>query len=189
VPFDQRGCLSPRVAVVEGDASRARAFAEALHEQLAAWSIEVPRGALPPHEHAEARRWRETMAFAGELLEGRDHAVAFACDRVRGTHGTSWWVPPPGRHVLVMADALFDDRVAQVAPIAPFVVAIGTDDAVRLRALLGGIIGPLHASSASTASRSPIRFSALGRMQHPPLDGPVDLRNVERTRRTPAAPV
>jgi hypothetical protein len=172
VPFDQRGCLSPRIVAVEGDASRARAFATALHGELAAWARQVPRGALLPDEDADARRWRDAMAFAGEVWEGGDHAVAMA------PSGAPWWPPPPGRHVQIVAHERMGELAVSMASIAPFVVAVGTDDAVRL----GEAMREWPAQKASPI----VRLSALGRMQHPALDGPVDLRNVERT---PSAPV
>ena len=47
VVFDQRGCLSPRFALVEGDDARALAFAEALHDELEALDANIPRGDVP----------------------------------------------------------------------------------------------------------------------------------------------
>jgi hypothetical protein len=161
VPFDQRGCLSPRFAIVLGDDARAGAFARALHERLGAWSTQVPRGALTSDERVEAQRWRGTMAFAGELFEGAGHVVALA------PPGTSWWLPPSGRHIQVMAHRDMTDLAARLAPIVPVVVAVGTDDPSRVLAAL-----PLLAA---------VRSSALGQMQRPALDGPVDLRKRQRS--------
>jgi hypothetical protein len=48
----------------------------------------------------------------------------------------------------------------RIAPFAPFVVAVGSDDRAQASAL-----APPRA-----------RCLPLGRMQHPPFDGPVDLR-------------
>jgi len=154
VPFDQRGCLSPRVVLVAGEPSRARAFAAALHERLGAWGGRVPRGELTGEERAEATRWIEAARFAGECHVGEDHAVAVA--PMEGHLG----VPPPGRHVVVAAASTPSDAVRRIEPFAPFVVALGTDDVRR--------VTPLAPARA--------RLSALGRMQRPPLDGPVDLR-------------
>jgi hypothetical protein len=156
VPFDQRGCLSPRVMIVEGDAARAVAFARVLHDQLGAWADRVPPGAPSPSERAETERWRSTVTFAGEVFSGPGHAVAVS------PLDSRLWVPPTGRHVQVVAQPDLADLPARMAPIAPFIVTVGTDDAVRVVAAW-----PLAAA---------IRVSALGRMQHPVLDGPVDLR-------------
>jgi hypothetical protein len=154
VPFDQRGCLSPRVVLVEGDAARAKEFASALDEQLRAWGERVPRGILDDSERAEATRWVNATAFAGDLWRGPHHAVALL------PGGPALAIPPAGRHVLVAAVPTLDAVAFALAPIARFVVAVGADD---LAAVAGAV--PRQA-----------RLSALGRMQHPPLDGPVDHR-------------
>jgi acyl-CoA reductase-like NAD-dependent aldehyde dehydrogenase len=151
VPFDQRGCLSPRVAFAYGGEARAREFAAALHASLASWQARVPRGAL--FEVAEARRWRDTMAVAGQLHAADDHAVAVAASAT---------IPPPGRHVLVVPCASLDDARPHIAPLARFVVAVGASDPALAHAVV-----PAHA-----------RVSPLGAMQRPPLDGPVDRRSV-----------
>lgn len=153
VAFDQRGCLSPRVAVVRGSDARAQAFAAALHERLASWGVRVPRGTLSGDERVEAARWRDTLAFAGRAWSADEHLVGLAAERA------PLLVPPPGRHVLVVPASTPDAVAAILAPVARFVVAVGTDDEDA-----GG--WPAHA-----------RVSALGRMQRPPLDGPVDRRS------------
>ncbi len=154
-PFDQRGCLSPRVALVEGPPSRAAAFAGALHDGLAVLGSRVPRGVLTPDERSEATRWRETLAFAGRVWEGADHAVALA------PPGSPLAVPPIGRHVLVAAAMSAAAARELLAPFARFVVTVGGRDPESLVAL-----APPHA-----------RRARLGRMQRPPLDGPVDRRS------------
>lgn len=154
VAFDQRGCLSPRVVLVEGDAARAAALAEALHAQLLDLDRRVPRGSLHPDENADAARWRDAVAFAGPSWGSPSHAVALAPE------GGPLALPPVGRHVLVAPVPSFDDVAATLAPFARFVVAVGTDAADRFAHVL-----PAHA-----------RVSPLGAMQRPPLDGPVDRR-------------
>ena len=149
--FDQRGCLSPRIALVEGKESRARAFAECLHHALSAQESLIPRGLLSAAERAEALRYADAVAFAGALWRGAAHAVGFASSLV---------IPPAGRHVhIVCASTLLEMR-ATLAPIAPAIVALGISDATR-----AGELGIAHA-----------RVSTLGKMQRPPLDGPVDRR-------------
>ena len=152
IPFDQRGCLSPRVAIVEGDDDRADAFASQLHDRLAEEASRVPRGSLTEEERTEATRWRDAMTVAGRTWLARDHAVA------RGAGPLV--VPPPGRHVLVVAVATLALARQRLAPFARFVVAVGADDPAA-----AARVAPAHA-----------RVSALGAMQHPPLDGPVDRR-------------
>jgi len=154
VAFDQRGCLSPRVALVMGSPARAETFAEALHAALGTLGARIPRGALFADERADARRWRETVTFAGTRWESGDHAVALVPE------GSPLHVPPAGRHVTVGGVSTREAVVAALAPFARFVVAVGTDD-------LGvASMTPAHA-----------RRSKLGEMQRPPLDGPVDGRS------------
>lgn len=155
VAFDQRGCLSPRLAMVVGSAARAEAFAEALHASLGALGMRVPRGRLFADERADACRWRDTLAFAGRVWDAKEHAVALAPE------GALLPVPPAGRHVTVIPASSADAVVAALAPVARYIVAVGTDDLEGL-----GAMAPTHA-----------RRSVLGAMQRPPLDGPIDRRS------------
>jgi len=150
VAFDQRGCLSPRVCFVRGGESAAAGFAAALHGRLLDWSRRVPRGSLTAEERAEQVRWRGTLAYAGRLWDAEHHAVGLAT--------TPAAVPPAGRHVLVVPAPSREGLADAIGLLAPFIVAVGTDDP-------SGFAAPRHA-----------RLSALGRMQRPPLDGPVDRR-------------
>lgn len=149
VPFDQRGCLSPRVAFVCGDAARARTFAEALFDALLRAHARVPRGALAPEEREGARRWAQAAAFAGEIREGAGGAVSISEEVL---------VPPPGRHVHV---AFVETAAlpAALARLAPHVTIVGTASGAPAPG------APVHA-----------RAARLGEMQTPPLDGPVDRR-------------
>jgi acyl-CoA reductase LuxC len=155
LPFDQRGCLSPRVAIVEGNADRAHSFARTLDECLRGRGRRVPRGELAGDEREEARRWLDTMAFAGRVWEGDHHAVAL------GAAGAVPLVPPGGRHVYVTPEPELRSSLLHQMGIARFVVAAGADDPGRVREIV-----PHH-----------VRVSRLGRMQRPPLDGPVDRRS------------
>lgn len=153
-PFDQRGCLSPRVVLSLGGEERASRFARALHEALAAMEVRVPRGELGADERAEAARYADTLRFAGALYEGPAHLVGVADELV---------LAPPGRHVHVVS--VRDDAVARtLAPLEPAVTT------------LGGSPAALDALRPFVRHPDRIRWAALGRMQRPPLDGPVDRR-------------
>jgi hypothetical protein len=152
VPFDQRGCLSPRVVLVEGDEARACDFAGALDAALGAAGSRIPRGWLSEDERAQASRYMQTVAFAGRVWRGSAHGI--------GSSSGPLLMPPPGRYVHVRAVSDAADARLCLAPIARYIVAFGTDDPGRL---------------AAWAPES-ARVSALGFMQRPPLDGPVDLR-------------
>jgi len=154
VVFDQRGCLSPRIALVQGDESRALAVAEALHRELERAAQRVPRGAMPPEERADASRYIATMTYAGSVLTGREHAVAVA------PPGAPLVLPPPYRHVHVAPRATEEDAALALTPLAKGIVSFGSDELEAARRI---------------APRS-ARVSLLGAMQRPPLDGPVDLR-------------
>lgn len=155
VVFDQRGCLSPRLALVEGDPTRAEAFADSLHASLSAWAGRVPRGLLDDEEREEARRWQESLAFAGRVWSAPQHTVGL---------GDRLLVPPSGRHLQVVPVSDLRAAAVLLGPIAGAVVTVGTDAPEAARTL-----APAHA-----------RIAALGCMQRPPLEGPVDRRGQPR---------
>lgn len=154
IAFDQRGCLSPRVAFVLGDEAATRAFAEALARALGELGHDIPRGTLDPDETADIVRYRDTMLYAAELLPaGKGHVGL----DVAATHVI---VPPIGRNVHVVRTP---DLRAAVATLAPSVAAVGhATTPERIREL------------ADLLPRA--RASRLGQMQRPRFDGPVDLR-------------
>jgi acyl-CoA reductase-like NAD-dependent aldehyde dehydrogenase len=155
IAFDQRGCLSPRVAVVIGDASRASRFADALEAALTHANARVPRGLVHDDERADASRYAATMAFAGRAIVRADHVVGAA------PAGAPLVVPPSGRHVHVAPAASAADARLLLADLAHVIVALGSDDLA-----LAASVAPAHA-----------RRSLLGEMQRPRLDGPVDRRD------------
>jgi len=154
VVFDQRGCLSPRIALVHGDEARAARFAETLHGELERRATLVPRGEVPADTRAEAARYLTTMTYAGRALIGSQHGLGI------GPPDAALLLPPPYRHLHLVACASPAAASALLAPFAKAVVTLGSDDPAAARALAPGWA----------------RIAALGAMQRPPLDGPVDLR-------------
>jgi hypothetical protein len=152
VPFDQRGCLSPRIVFVVGEFSRAEDLSERLGASLTTLGEKIPRGALIADEAAESARFLETMRFVGTANVGRGHVVSLSKTCV---------VPPAGRHVHVASIETADAFVEIVKPIASYVTAVGTSDVT---------IGRFFSHS--------VRISDFGKMQKPPFDGPVDLREI-----------
>jgi acyl-CoA reductase-like NAD-dependent aldehyde dehydrogenase len=161
IAFDQRGCLSPRVAFVEGDLARAKAFAERLHSALEQVALAVPRGPMPAEDRAAADRYIATMTYACDALVGPEHAIGIA------PPGAPIVLPPAYRHVHVAACTSREEARALYAPFARTIVAVGTDDPT----------GPPAEAEVSIAPPW-ARISPLGAMQRPRLDGPVDRRSI-----------
>lgn len=154
VAFDQRGCLSPRIALVAGGDARASAFAEALHAELERIGKRVPRGTLPREERARSERYIDTMTYAGHAIVGHDHVIGVA------TVAAPLTLPPPYRHLHIAPCSDREDAKEKVASVAGAVLAFGSDDPAVAKAF----------------APSWARVSVLGVMQRPPLDGPIDLR-------------
>jgi hypothetical protein len=154
VAFDQRGCLSPRIALVHGDLAETNAFADALHAELSLLESRIPRGPVPEAERIASGRYVATMTYASRALVGVTHAIGIAPE------GVPLVLPPPYRHVHVAACSSVERAARLVQPLARGIVSVGSFD-LDQAARLG-----LHA----------VRFSRLGLMQRPPLDGPVDPR-------------
>jgi hypothetical protein len=164
VAFDQRGCLSPRVALVEGDATRALDFATVLHERLTHSGKRVPRGPLPRDVLAESERYRATMAYAGRTLVGPDHVVGLA------DMGTPLLEGPAYRHMHVVPVAHEGAAEEWLLPVRSALISVGSDDL----------------NAAKRIAPPWARCALLGRMQRPPLDGPVDRRVWIEPGRAPA---
>jgi hypothetical protein len=154
LPFDQRGCLSPRIALVAGNRAAAEAFARELGAALTAAEKRVPRGRLEPDEAADVARYRDALTYALRVLSAGQGWVSLDLE------GKLVLVPPVGRNVHVLR---IDALEPTLAELAPAITAIG-------------FAGP-SALEQSVARAAPhARLSALGKMQSPPLDGPVDRR-------------
>lgn len=124
-------------------------FADALHAALE--DSPIPRGELSSEERAASSRYVSTMSYGGRVLVGQAHAIGVARTLI---------ACPAYRHVHVVAT---DDPAAVLGPIARGVTTVGSDDLDAAKR-----IAPRWA-----------RIAALGAMQRPPLDGPVDLRGME----------
>jgi hypothetical protein len=149
VVFDQRGCLSPRLAIVEGGAERALAFARAVSVSLGGAAQLVPRGPLDVSTRAELSTFARTASATGELFEDRDCLVAF------DPEPSSLELPPPARALWCVPG----DLTAPAEWLSPFIESLTN---------LGGSVGWRRLDR--------VRRAPLGAMQRPPLDGPVDYR-------------
>jgi hypothetical protein len=154
VAFDQRGCLSPRTVLVLGHREAARELAAATAKQLAALEHEIPRGRMSAEELGEQVWYRDTMVYACGLLPAGKGSVGYDVERERIV------VPPVGRNLHVVA---VEDLGAVLTPIASAVTA-------------AGVAGPTETWEAVRRLLPQARVSAIGKMQMPRLDGPVDRR-------------
>lgn len=152
--FDQRGCLSPRVVCVTGTPRQARDVADALAAALGRRERELPCGPREPSELAQLRRDHDAAAYAFELLPAGSGWVSISDELV---------VPPANRNLHVFAGV---DACAKLAPFAAHLTCIGSNHDALQEELGQAFPGA--------------RRAALGEMQRPPLDGPVDLRHGTR---------
>jgi hypothetical protein len=159
VAFDQRGCLSPRVAFVAGSLDEAARFADCLAGELETREEEVPRGTLSDEERRDASLYRETLTAVASHREGRSFAVGLDAEP------RALVVPPPGRHLHIVRVSDAGELEQLLRPYRGAITCVGVSDpsthGVHLAALAPGA-----------------RILLLGEMQRPPLDGPVDLREM-----------
>jgi Acyl-CoA reductase (LuxC) len=159
VAFDQRGCLSPRIALVSGTPDEVERWTRLLSEELARREQEIPRGFLSDDERAQAALYRDTMAAVGRLYEVPGASVGVDLSP------RTLLLPPSGRHLHV-ASVRTEEQVGRLlAPLFPAVTTVG-------------IAGDGPVARAASALATLARRAPLGRMQMPPLDGPVDLRDL-----------
>jgi hypothetical protein len=154
VPFDQRGCLSPRLAFVVGGPTTTRDLGVALAKELARLQSTVPRGALSADEAADLTWYRDTWRYAGELLPAGKGFVGVDVDAERIL------LPPVGRNVHMVQ---VRDLQRVLRELEPAIAAVGLNGNGKLREL----VAPFLPGA---------RLSELGAMQRPRFDGPVDRR-------------
>ncbi|MEI9940814.1 MAG: acyl-CoA reductase [Pseudomonadota bacterium] len=155
VLFDQRGCLSPRVLLVNAEQASAAELARELARELALLEQRIPRGQLTSQELSEIAKYRDTAHFTGKVFEAGLGFVTLG-------HTGSWVLPPTGRniHVLVTSDA-----VATLTPYRPLLTSCA-------------FAGEPSAGKALQRALPGARVCRFGQMQRPPFDGPVDRREL-----------
>jgi hypothetical protein len=152
--FDQRGCLSPRLILLQASRQQALVLAETLATVLGAWAKRVPRGALAPEELAELGRYEDTLTYAGDFLATEGGAVGVAA-------GETVLEPcPVGRvaHIVPVRDAV--QATLRLAPELTTLAALGSPSFEQ----------------ALFAAAPQARRARPGSMQRPSFDGPVDRR-------------
>jgi hypothetical protein len=150
--FDQRGCLSPRIALVVGDEDSAAEFGRNLFEALGRIQIRLPLGRLTQEERAERLRYRELVRYLGKCFEAESALVGIAPD------DSDWIVPPSGRVIHVQATGTLEG-------------ALGAHAATITNV---GVSPSTPRPWENLVPRA--RIVPWGQMQCPPLDGPADRR-------------
>lgn len=153
--FDQRGCLSPRVLLVNAGPEYARDVARALAGELEKVEVRVPRGRIAPEEAAEITKYRDTASYAGEVF-------AAGLGFVSAGKNETWLMPPSGRNIHVLPTS---DAVYALSPLRPMITSCA-------------FAGSEPAGQALRRSLPGARFCKFGEMQRPPFDGPVDRREL-----------
>lgn len=150
--YDQRGCLSPQLVLVErGGAVTARELARQLNEALRPLATSLPRAPLPVERSTVQVQWRRASEALGELFEGDGHAVAF--------HDEGPVRPCPGaRNVAVHAVQGAEHAAVLLAPLGVHLKCLASTEPLPL---------PLPLSP---------RRCAPGWMQRPKLLDPHDGR-------------
>jgi len=161
VVFDGKGCLTPRFALVMGPATCAERLATELDAALTEQARQVPRGSLDGAERAALSRYQHLVDSLGQGHWAAHHAVGF------DPAPTQLVLPPAARciHVAPVSAASLERLLA---PWATLVTALGCRRD-----------GPLGKRARALCPAA--RISPAGRMQTPPLDGPVDRRTVVTT--------
>jgi len=145
--YDQRGCLSPQLVLVEpGAAVSPERFAQLLAEALAELDATMPRGALPPQLAAQSVQFCGVAAARGRLWRGAGYAVSYeGRQSLRGSPGY--------RHLPVFDLAQPEGRLRQLEGRLKALASVGLDPE-------GLPAAPYHC--------------APGFMQRPPLAAPLD---------------
>jgi hypothetical protein len=150
--FDQRGCLSPRVVLVQGDEPTTLAVAQQLFASLKRVDQRIPVGSLSDQELTENAHYRALWQYLGTCYESDAGRVSVDLDE------GPWTVAPGGRSL----------HVRKVTNLHSTLI----EHAREITTL-----GCQRKHQPTLAALLPMaRVVSFGRMQRPPLDGPVDRR-------------
>ena len=174
--FDQQGCLSPQGFYVrETPSLNARTYAERLAAALARHHETHPRAVLPPEGSAALAAWREEWRFRA-ANDPAHHALWASPGSTAWTvlyDGAQPGFTPSPLHRTVIVKPLPVDLRAALAPVRPFLSAVGLWPATRE-----------HADWLSAQDVGASRLCPLERMQTPPLtwhqDGVAPLASLVR---------
>lgn len=153
--YDQRGCLSPQMIVVErgGELGPREVASLVASEGLAALARSRPRGALPIEIGAQQVQWRGLASALHELFEGDGYATTFEQGSVRPTPGyrniavhgfdapgeVGARLAAYGPHLKVVGLAGEEDGLALPPPLSPRICAVGEMQRPSLLAATDGL--------------------------------------------------
>ncbi len=153
VLFDQQGCLSPRVVFVDSGCDAA-ALTDALATALRQLSEEVPVGSALL-ELAGQQRWFELVAaYVGEFHPAGPGGL------VVQESPDAVLLPPASRNLCV---CVVPDPAQALLELGDSLTCVS-------------VAGDAQTSQRTLALLPHVRHSAVGQMQRPALDGPVDRR-------------
>jgi hypothetical protein len=165
--FDQQGCLSPRLVLVLGGYARARSLAVSLAEALAGAGRRVPRGRLSLDELGDVTWYRQCATCFGEVFDTAHGLVSLRSSEPGAVAPLASanlselvrLLPPPGRNLEMIPISSLEAALPALAPWITSAACSEPELALEVRRWLPRA-----------------RICELGRMQRPPLDGPVDRR-------------
>jgi hypothetical protein len=160
VLFDQRGCLSPRLVLLHGSMASALRLGRAIGQALSVWEVRAPLGRVDPDEQAAITRYRDTLAYAGEIVAAGRSVIGV------GERDTPPQIAPEGRNLQILP---VSDAVRSARELAPSVTSYA-------------VFGSQALSRAVGEALPDARRALIGHMQCPPFDGPVDRRRGRGTR-------
>lgn len=155
--YDQRGCMSLHMILVEPGSVQIPAFAQMVARSLGALGSTLPRGPLPAAEGAAQLQWRGVAAVRGELFEGDGFATSY--------EGDTALRPSPGwRNVSVYRCSNVHELGKRLEPFGVHLKALAVAaDAARHQAIAAALPPPLAP-----------RICEPGQMQRPPFGSTAD---------------
>ncbi len=159
--YDQQGCLSPQIALVEQtDRATTDAFAALVAAELDALEHSLPR-AMPTlgesasvWRHLEHQRWRAQEGADVAVHGGRDGRASVVCDRT-----AEWPMSPTFRHLIVLPVATLAAAATPLARITGVVEAVG----------YAGPMEQMDEVARIAAGAGAVRLCPLERLQAPPF--------------------
>lgn len=150
--YDQRGCLSPQLILVEGDQGLevARRLGEVGLPQVHA---ERPLGRLSGGDRAKQMQWRGVARSLGELFESEAGSVSYE-------DGGAFRMSPGFRNIQVLPSASRTETWSRMRKFGRHLKVVGVVGVAERRELIAAL---------SSQGEESVRVCAAGEMQRPPF--------------------